>query len=169
MEMITNDRPGTPGVFQIAPGASRESMALALEAHRANASWNAARTAWNRRPARDAPKGPRGDGSAIAPTAPYPEMIGEVRPHEDARSTLDNSDGQVLSDAGIPVDLFMEDDDMDRSGYHDSKDTMAGIELDYGAALAAIAIESVARVAVHGPPIPAGPRDAARTNVDERK
>ena len=82
-------------------------------------------------------------------------MIGEVRPHEDSRSTLYNSDGQVFSDAGIPVVLFMEDYDIDRSGYHDSKDTMSGIDLAYGSALAAIAIESVARVAVHGLP---GPR-----------
>ena len=65
-------------------------------------------------------------------TARHPEMIGEIRPHEDPRSTLYNSDGQIFSDAGIPVVLFMEDYDINRSGYHDSKDTMAGIDLDYG-------------------------------------
>ncbi len=78
-------------------------------------------------------------------------MHGEVRPHDDPRSTLYNSDGQVFSDAGIPVVLFMEDYDIDRSGYHDSQDTMAGIDLHYGAALAAIAIESVARAATSRP------------------
>jgi hypothetical protein len=36
-------------------------------------------------------------------------------------------------------------------GYHDTQDTMANIDLDYGAALAAIAIESVARAAVERP------------------
>jgi hypothetical protein len=41
----------------------------------------------------------------------------------------------------------MEDYDIDRTGYHDSRDTIAGIDLDFGAALAAIAIETVAQVA----------------------
>jgi hypothetical protein len=41
----------------------------------------------------------------------------------------------------------MENYDINRGGYHDSKDTMDNIDLDYGAALAAIAIETVARVA----------------------
>ena len=41
----------------------------------------------------------------------------------------------------------MADYDINRHGYHDSQDTMAGIDLPYGAALAAIAIEAVARVA----------------------
>jgi hypothetical protein len=41
----------------------------------------------------------------------------------------------------------MENYDINRSGYHDSQDTMARIDLDYGAALAAIVIETVARAA----------------------
>jgi hypothetical protein len=41
----------------------------------------------------------------------------------------------------------MEDNDIDRAGYHDSRDTLAGIDLDYGSALVAIAIEAVARAA----------------------
>jgi len=48
---------------------------------------------------------------------------------------------------GIPVVLLMEDHDIDRSGDHDSHDTMTGIDLDFGAALAAIAIKAVARAA----------------------
>ena len=154
MDMIAHEHPRRPGVFQIAPGSSRESMALALEAHRATEAWNAEIPLWNRRPARRARGGPRGDGSARPRTGRHPEMIGEIRPHEDSRSTLYNSDGQIFSDAGVPVVLFMEDYDINRSGYHDSKDTMAGIDLGYGSALAAIAIESVARVAVHGLPGP---------------
>jgi hypothetical protein len=47
----------------------------------------------------------------------------------------------------VPVVLFMEDYDINRRGYHDSHDTMANIDLDYGAALAATVIETVARVA----------------------
>jgi hypothetical protein len=74
-------------------------------------------------------------------------LHGEVRPDWDPRSTLYNTDGQVFSDAGVPVVLFMEDYDINRAGYHDSHDTMANIDLDYGSALAAIVIESVARAA----------------------
>ncbi len=41
----------------------------------------------------------------------------------------------------------MENYDINRKGYHDSHDTMANIDLDYGAAVVAIAIEAVARAA----------------------
>ena len=58
-----------------------------------------------------------------------------------------NTDGQIFSDCGIPVVLFMENYDINRTGYHDSHDTMENIDLDYGAAVSAIAIESVARAA----------------------
>jgi hypothetical protein len=44
------------------------------------------------------------------------------------------------------VVLFMENYDINRSGYHDTKDTLENIDLDYGAAFAAIAIETVARI-----------------------
>jgi hypothetical protein len=79
--------------------------------------------------------------------APYAILRGEVRPDWDPRSTLFNTDGQIFSDVGVPVVLFMEDYDIARTGYHDSYDTMANIDLDYGAALAAIVIETVARAA----------------------
>ena len=72
---------------------------------------------------------------------------GEVRPSYDPRSTLYNTDGQIFSDAGVPCVLFMENYDINRSGYHDKFDTMENIDLDYGSAVAAIAIESVARAA----------------------
>jgi len=63
------------------------------------------------------------------------------------RSALYHTDGQVFSDVGIPVVLFMENHDISRSGYHDTHDTMANIDLDCCAALTAIAIESVADAA----------------------
>jgi hypothetical protein len=47
----------------------------------------------------------------------------------------------------------MENYDINREGYHDVHDTMANIDLDYGAALAAISIETVARVASQTPPV----------------
>ncbi len=51
----------------------------------------------------------------------------------------------MFSDVGVPVALFMENYDIERVGYHDTHDNMTNIDLDYGAALAAITIESVAR------------------------
>ena len=80
-------------------------------------------------------------------------LHGEIRPPYDPRSTLYNTDGQIFSDAGVPVVLFMENYDINRSGYHDSHDTMANIDLDYGAGVAAIAIEAVARAATQKPEI----------------
>jgi hypothetical protein len=78
-------------------------------------------------------------------TALHLQLHGEVRPSDDPRSSLYNTDGQIFSDAGIPVVLFMENYDINRVGYHDTHDTMANIDLDYGAALAAITIETVAQ------------------------
>jgi hypothetical protein len=74
-------------------------------------------------------------------------LTGEVRTWDDPRSSLFNTDGQIFSDAGVPVVLFMENYDINRPGYHDTRDTMENIDLDYGAALAAIAIETAARAA----------------------
>jgi hypothetical protein len=77
----------------------------------------------------------------------HPRLFGEIRTAENPMSSLYNTDGQIFSDVGVPVVLFMENYDIDRTGYHDTKDTMANIDLDYGAALAAIAIETAARAA----------------------
>ena len=41
----------------------------------------------------------------------------------------------------------MEHYDINRTGYHDTHDTMENIESDYGAAVCAITIEAVARAA----------------------
>ena len=74
-------------------------------------------------------------------------LSGEIRVEWEPRSALYNTDGQVFSDLGIPVVLFMENYDINRSGYHDTHDTLANIDLDYCAALTAIAIETVADTA----------------------
>ena len=42
----------------------------------------------------------------------------------------------------------MENYDINRTGYHDTDDTMKNIDLDYASAVAAIAIESLAAVAI---------------------
>ena len=86
-------------------------------------------------------------GRRIPAVAAHLPLHGEIRVAHDPRSSLFNTDGQIFSDVGIPVVLLMENYDIHRVGYHDTHDTMANIDLDYGAALAAIVIESVARVA----------------------
>jgi hypothetical protein len=148
-DMIAHNNDHDRDVFQISPGQGRESAWLALQAHYANETWNALATAGNRRPPRrDTGPGRRSkDAKTLPALARYPVLYGEVRPPLSPRSTLYNTDGQIFSDAGVPVVLFMENYDINRSGYHDSQDTLANIDLDYGSALAAIVIESVARAA----------------------
>ena len=83
------------------------------------------------------------DGAHLPPAVAHPRVHGDVRPGWHFKSSLYNTDGQIFSDAGIPVVLFMENYDINRAGYHDTQDTMKNIDLDYGAAVVAIAIETV--------------------------
>jgi hypothetical protein len=154
LDMIAHNIDNDPDVFQIAPGASKESLWLAHQAHAANEAWNLSTLAWNRQPTRRrAGRGQRSrDGRTIPALARHLPLSGEVRPHYDPRSTLFNTDGQAFSDFGIPVVLFMENYDINRLGYHDTYDNMTMIDLDYGAALAAITIEAVARAATEKAP-----------------
>ena len=149
MDMIAHNNDREKDIFQIAPGANRESMLLAEEAHAATAIWNASTAVWNRRAdRRGASRGKRSaDGRTIPEVALHLPLSGEVRPPYYRRSALYNTDGQIFSDAGVPVVLFMENYDINRQGYHDTHDTLENIDLDYGAAVSAIAIESVARAA----------------------
>ncbi len=152
-DMIAHNNDRQRDVFQICPGASRASLWLAWQAHVANRTWNAWAPTWNERPERRGCRaGRRSLDGSIPETALHLQLSGEVRPPYDPLSTLYNTDGQIFSDAGIPVVLFMENYDINRKGYHDSHDTLENIDLDYGAALAAIAIESVARAATEDLP-----------------
>jgi hypothetical protein len=148
-DMIAHNNDKNRDVFQISPGSGRESMWLAYQAHRANLLWNACAPVWNTHEDRKGcgPGQRSSDGMTIPKIARHPVLSGEVRAPLDPRSSLYNTDGQVFSDAGVPVVLFMENYDINRVGYHDSHDTLANIDLDYGAALAAIAIETAARTA----------------------
>ncbi|MGO8690059.1 MAG: M28 family metallopeptidase [Thermoguttaceae bacterium] len=154
LDMVAHNNDRDRDVFQICPGTGRPSMWLAQQAHAANRIWNASAPAWNRRRGRrGCGRGRRSaDGQTLPATALHPQLHGEVRPPYNPRSTLYNTDGQIFSDAGVPVVLFMENYDINRHGYHDSQDTLANIDLDYGAAVAAIAIESVARAATQTGP-----------------
>ena len=149
LDMIAHNNDRQRDVFQIAPGPDKGSLWLAYQAHVAAEMWAAGTRAWNAKPSRrDLQRGRRTPhGNAVPPTAKHLAPQGDVRFQDNPRSTLFNTDGQIFADAGIPTVLFMENYDINREGYHDTQDTMANIDLDYGAAVAAIAIESVARAA----------------------
>jgi hypothetical protein len=149
LDMIAHNRENDHNVFQISPGKSRESLDVAYQAHMANMIWNAKTSEWNESPKRRG-RGPgqrSRDGNKIPDIAVHPRLDGEVRTVNDPASSLFNTDGQIFSDIGAPVVLFMENYDINRTGYHDTHDTMENIDLDYGSAVAAIAIEAVARTA----------------------
>jgi hypothetical protein len=149
LDMVAHNNDHDPDVFQISPGTGPASLRLAYHAHVANALWNASAPKWNGRTDRRGCKRGRRrtDGVTMPKTALHPILSGEVRTPDDPRSSLYNTDGQIFSDAGIPVVLFMENYDINRVGYHDTLDNMTNIDLDYGSAVSAIAIESVARAA----------------------
>ena len=147
LDMIGHNNHHDLDVFQIASGEGVGSARLALAAHLANQRWNrrAREAAPERRGLGRAQRMP--DGKQVPPPFAYLPVTGEVRVEWEPRSSLYNTDGQIFSDLGIPVVLFMENYDINRTGYHDTDDTMKNIDLDYAAAVAAIAIESVAAVA----------------------
>jgi hypothetical protein len=149
LDMIAHNNDNKYDVFQIAPGEGKGAARLAWHAHLANERWNKAVALWNREPDRKGKgRSKRVEtGAEIPPIAEHPALSGELRPEWSPRSALYNTDGQIFSDVGIPCVLFMENYDMRRDGYHDTQDTMKNIDLDYGSALAAIAIETVAQVA----------------------
>ncbi|HYA13924.1 MAG TPA: M28 family peptidase, partial [Syntrophales bacterium] len=149
LDMIAHNNESDLDKFQISPGMGAGSLRLAYQAHIANEIWNASTHIWNRRSSRrGCGRGKRSpDKKTIPKIASHPELDGQIRLPRDPKSTLYNTDAQIFSDAGIPVVLFMENYDITRHGYHDSQDTMANIDLDYGAGVAAIAIEAAARAA----------------------
>jgi hypothetical protein len=153
LDMIGHNSDHDPYKFQISPGTGSEATGLAYQAHIANELWNASTSVWNQRSSRRGRShGERSlDLNVIPGIALHPKLDGEIRLPRDPKSTLYNTDAQIFSDVGIPVVLFMENYDISRKGYHDSHDTMANIDLDYGSGLAAIAIESVARAATEKP------------------
>jgi Zn-dependent M28 family amino/carboxypeptidase len=157
LDMIAHNNDRRKDIFQIAPGADRQSLWLSYQGYTASKMWEAGTALWNatarRRGLRRGRRSPH--GGAMPLMARHLAPRAEIRFHDDPRSTLFNTDGQIFADAGIPTALFMENYDINREGYHDTQDTMANIDLDYGAAVAAIAIETVARTATE--PLPKAP------------
>ncbi|HET6462058.1 MAG TPA: M28 family peptidase [Syntrophales bacterium] len=149
LDMVAHNNDSERDKFQISPGMGEESLRLAYQAHMANEIWNTSTDIWNMGPSRRrCARGKRSsDGKKIPEIALHLKLDGEIRLPRDPKSTLYNTDAQIFSDAGIPVVLFMENYDISRHGYHDSHDTMINIDLDYGSAVVAIAIEAVARAA----------------------
>ena len=149
MDMIGHNRDNDQDIFQISPGKSAESLFLAYQAHIANLIWNEHAHKWNHQSERlNLNRGLRiRENQLIPDIARHLALKGEVRTQYNPHSSIFNTDGQIFSDTGVPVVLFMENYDINRSGYHDTKDTLENIDLDYGAAFAAIAIETVARIA----------------------
>jgi hypothetical protein len=151
LDMVGHNSDKDRDVFQIAAGEGAGSARLAHRAHRANVAWNKLVAEWNRAPDRkSAGRAKRMPDSAKHPPPPpfaHLALSGEIRVEWEPRSALYNTDGQIFSDLGIPVVLFMENYDISRTGYHDTHDTMANIDLDYCAAVTAIAIETVADAA----------------------
>jgi hypothetical protein len=150
LDMIAHNNEKRRDIFQVAPGADLQSLWLAYQAYAASRMWEAGAALWNGKGKRcRLGRGRRSPhGAAVPLMARHLAPLCEVRFHDDPRSTLFNTDGQIFADAGIPTALFMENYDINREGYHDTQDTMANIDLDYGASVAAIAIETVARAAV---------------------
>ena len=162
--MIAHNNDHDPDVFQISPGVGRRLARPGLS--RPHGQRDVERLRAQVEPSRGPPQlhaGKRNaDGVTIPPPALHPLLQGEVRTPDDPRSSLYNTDGQIFSDAGIPVVLFMENYDINRVGYHDTHDNMTNIDLDYGSAVAAIAIESVARAACSPLPLERAGEGAAR-------
>jgi hypothetical protein len=149
MDMIGHCLDRARNIFQIAPGRSEASLRLAYEAHLANEVWNAKTNDWNRQAERTgAGHSMRStDPDHMPPIARHPHMDGEVRTFDNPQSSVFNTDVQIFSDIGAPCILMMEDYDMMRTGYHDTRDTVENIDLDYASALSAICIETIARAA----------------------
>ncbi len=148
-DMIAHNNDRDRDIFQASPGNNMQSVFLSYQAHIANQIWNNWASLWNLLQERsNCKRGIRScDGITIPDIAQHLPLTGEIRTKFNHSSSLYNTDGQIFSDVGIPVVLFMENYDIYRCGYHDTKDTMENIDLDYGAALAAIVIETVARTA----------------------
>ena len=103
--------------YYLAEGSPGARMA-AVHAHEANGVWNALALRLNRQAARRGagPPSRSDDPDRIPPLTAHTVMRGEVRLDWAPRSTLFNTDGQIFSDVGMPVVLFMEDYDIDRKG-----------------------------------------------------
>jgi hypothetical protein len=153
MDMIAHHRArdfnasdNAPAVFQISPGRNADN--LTRTAFLVTQKWNelVSLKSLNRKFSRKN-TWKRSDKLKVE----LPKFLllePEIRPYWHFNSSVYNTDAQIFSDARIPVVLFMENYDINRVGYHDTQDTIENIDLDYGRAISAIAIESAAQMAM---------------------
>jgi hypothetical protein len=150
LDMVAHNNMHNRDAFFICPGEGAASAKLALTAHFANERWNRLVVEKNHGAERlgkgRAQRMP--DGKSTPPPFEHLAVAGQIAAEWEPRSVLYNTDGQIFSDVGVPVVLIMENYDINRVGYHDTHDTMKNIDLDYAAALSAIAIESVVQLAM---------------------
>jgi len=93
MDMIAHNRDTSRDIFQISPGCSAQSLALAMQAHLANRIWNESTYHWNRTPEREkhGPGKRSADGNKIPDIAQHLRLSGEVRTKDDLASSLFNN------------------------------------------------------------------------------
>ncbi len=134
LDMIAHNNEHDRDVFQIAPGEGRRlgaPGAAGASGQRALEPPGGELEPDARAPREEARRSGWSTGPRSPPLFAHLPLRGEVRPEWDPRSALYNTDGQIFSDVGIPVVLFMENYDISRTGYHDTADTMKNIDLDY--------------------------------------
>jgi len=107
-------------IFQIEPGPNSKSIEFA----------NIAYSVWNQ----------------LNSSLSYP-LIPKIRPWLDPFSYLFNTDGSSFTTLGFPGMLINEHinlyQNFNRVGYHDTSDTSALINWDYGTSVAKIAIQTI--------------------------
>src|ERR1700680_3353787 len=98
LDMIAHNSDRQRDIFQIAPGTSSKSLWLAYQANIAARLWEAGTAIWNEKPVRrNAGPGRRSPhGGAVPPIARHLAPKADVRLHDNPRSTLFNTDGQIF-------------------------------------------------------------------------
>jgi Peptidase family M28 len=150
LDMVAHNNLRDKDTFLLCPGEGADSARLAFRAHDANRRWNRHAAKANEAQGRVGKGRAKRmeSGQTPPPLFEHLPVFGKVAAEWEPRSVLYNTDGQIFSDVGVPVVLFMENYDINRTGYHDTQDTMKNIDLDYASALTRIAIETVASAAL---------------------
>ena len=146
LDMVAHNCDRQPRHFPDVPRAGRQSLWLAEQAARPTPPGTIRRRL-------ESPLGPprprtpqRPDGGDLARPALHPHLSGEVRRIDNPRSTLYNTDGQFSPTPACPwSSLWRTTTSIGRVSRQPRY--VANIDLDYGAAVAAIAVEAVARAA----------------------
>src|SRR5262249_16149824 len=109
LDMIAHNNDHHRDIFQIAPGNDEGALWLGYQASIPTALWNEGAAKRNAKSPRKGLGHVRRSphGAAVPRMGAHLALEGQVRLHDNPKSTLFNTDGQIFSDAGIPVVLFM--------------------------------------------------------------